>query len=73
MVALDVGLVGQPLDHLVEDAAACDPMLGGWYYDDNAAPKNIILCPVSCERVSSAPQGNEVDLLFGCKTMYIPG
>jgi hypothetical protein len=57
----------------VDDAAACDPMLGGWYYDDNAAPKNIILCPVSCEKVSSAPEGSEVNLLFGCKTMYIPG
>jgi hypothetical protein len=57
----------------VDDAAACDPMLGGWYYDDNNAPKNIILCPVSCDKVSAAPEGSKINLLFGCKTEYIPG
>ncbi len=57
----------------VDGAADCDPLLGGWYYDDNAAPKNIILCPVSCDKVSAAPQGSKINLLFGCKTEVIPG
>jgi hypothetical protein len=57
----------------VDDAADCDPMLGGWYYDDNNAPKNIILCDVSCDKVSAAPQGSKINLLFGCKTEVIPG
>lgn len=57
----------------VDGANDCDPLLGGWYYDDNAAPKNIILCPVSCDKVSAAPQGSKINLLFGCKTEVIPG
>lgn len=57
----------------VDDAAACDPVIGGWYYDDNAAPKNVILCPVSCDEVSGAADGSQVNLLFGCATQDIPG
>lgn len=57
----------------VDDAAACDPVIGGWYYDDNDAPKNIILCPVSCDEVSGAAEGSEINLLFGCETQNIPG
>lgn len=70
---IDVNL-GQPevLYH-VDGKAACDPQLGGWYYDDNSDPKNIILCPVSCDEVSSAPEGSQINLLFGCKTEVIPG
>lgn len=57
----------------VDGAADCDPLLGGWYYDDNNAPKNIILCPVSCNKVSAAPEGSKINLLFGCETEVIPG
>lgn len=66
--------VGMPQDiYHVDDAASCDPVVGGWYYDDNDAPKNIILCPVSCELVSAAAEGSEINLLFGCATQNIPG
>lgn len=57
----------------VDNQAACDPVLGGWYYDDNNSPKNIILCPVSCNKVSAAPEGSKINILFGCKTEVIPG
>ena len=57
----------------VDGPAACDPALGGWYYDSNNAPKNIILCPLSCDKVSAAPEGSKINLLFGCKTEVIPG
>lgn len=62
----------EPIYH-VDDAAACDPVIGGWYYDDNDEPKNIILCPTSCDAVSAAAEGSEINLLFGCETQNIPG
>lgn len=68
---IDVGMA-EPIYH-VDSAAACDPVVGGWYYDDNDAPANIILCPVSCDQVSGAAEGSEINLLFGCATENIPG
>jgi hypothetical protein len=69
----DVGVGAAETIYYVENAAACDPVIGGWYYDDNDAPANIILCPVSCDGVSGAAEGSEVNLLFGCETQNIPG
>lgn len=57
----------------VDGPQDCDPQLGGWYYDDNADPKNIILCPLSCAKVSAAAEGSKINILFGCKTQAIPG
>jgi hypothetical protein len=69
----DVGTnMSEPIYH-VDNAAACDPMIGGWYYDDNDTPANVILCPVSCNAVSGAGEGSQVNLLFGCATENIPG
>jgi len=44
--------------------ASCDGAIGGWYFDDVAAPQSVVLCSRSCGDVS-APGGN---LLFsiGC-------
>jgi hypothetical protein len=45
---------------------------GGWYYNDPAAPTEVILCPSSCEQAqASVGIGKEgsVDVLFGCETM----
>jgi Mg-chelatase subunit ChlD len=39
-----------------------------WYYDDNAAPKKIVLCPAACDQVQSDSLAT-VDVLFGCKTI----
>lgn len=68
---IDVG-VPETIYH-VQNMADCDPKLGGWYYDSNVDPKNIILCPLSCNKVSGAPEGSKINLLFGCKTEAIPG
>lgn len=70
-IDIDVGMP-EAIYH-VDDAASCDPVIGGWYYDDNDAPKNIILCPVSCDEVSAAAEGSEINLLFGCETQNVPG
>lgn len=51
----------------VKDAADCalSPERA-WYYDDADAPKQVVLCPLTCERVSAAPEG-KMDVAFGCK------
>ena len=55
----------------VDDASKCDPMLGGWYYDDNAAPTRVIACPQSCTQIKGTLQG-KINVLFGCETIPIP-
>ncbi len=54
-------------------AAACNATTGGWYYDDEAAPTRIILCPASCElaRDQVTGPGTGVDVRFGCDS--VPG
>jgi uncharacterized protein YegL len=52
----------------VNDAADCNNQ-PGWYYDNNAAPTVITLCPASCSTVQSDPKG-EVNVLFGCKSIF---
>lgn len=37
----------------------------GWYFDDPAAPKKVVLCPNACERVKADDLG-EVNVVFGC-------
>jgi hypothetical protein len=40
----------------VNDASACTPS-GGWYYDDNASPTRIVLCPDTCDTIRADPSG----------------
>jgi uncharacterized protein YegL len=49
------------------DLADCngDP---GWYYDNNASPTKIVLCPSSCSTVQ-ADSAAKVEVLFGCKSL----
>jgi hypothetical protein len=44
---------------------------GGWYYDDPAAPKKIIMCPSTCDTLKADATG-KVDVLFGCETVIKP-
>lgn len=55
----------------VPDAGACDPVLGGWYYDDNVNPTRVIACPQSCTQIKAVAKGN-VNVFFGCATETIP-
>ena len=55
----------------VPTAADCDAR-GGWYYDDEAAPTSVVLCPTTCERVQPGDGvSRTVDVQFGCATIPI--
>jgi hypothetical protein len=51
------------------DLAGCNGQ-PGWYYDDNSAPTQIILCPASCSTVEDDPTG-VVNVLYGCTSLYM--
>jgi hypothetical protein len=50
----------------VASKAACPTSGNAWYYDNDAAPTEILLCTTSCGAVSA---GGEVDVLTGCQTI----
>jgi hypothetical protein len=54
----------------VADAAGCDTAQS-WYYDNEADPTQIHLCPAACEAVTSVPMAS-VQVLVGCKPMIEP-
>lgn len=54
----------------VSDPGACG-VKGGWYYDNPAAPKKIIMCPTTCDTLKKDSSG-KVDVLFGCATQVKP-
>jgi hypothetical protein len=39
----------------------------GWYYDDPAAPAQIVACPATCAAFEGAE--GQVDVAFGCATL----
>lgn len=50
----------------VTDASKCAANPNGWYYDDNTAPKKILLCADFCTKVNDAP-GTKIEAVVGCK------
>jgi hypothetical protein len=40
---------------------------GGWYYDDNASPTRVLVCPSTCELLQAEADA-QLDVLFGCET-----
>jgi hypothetical protein len=42
-----------------------------WYYDDNAMPSHIRLCPVTCGLITTgldyASEDGTIDILIGCQ------
>lgn len=58
-----------PIYH-VNTIADCGPM-GGWYYDDNAKPTEVRVCPNTCSTIKT-DQGGKIDILFGCDTQDVP-
>lgn len=55
----------------VAGAAACDQN-GGWYYDDDQNPTQVLLCPASCDQAQQAGAGGgqvDIQVLFGCETI----
>lgn len=60
------------------DLAACNGNVNtGWYYDNNAAPTKILLCPKSCTTAQN-DSGSKIKIALGCpkgigpKTVTIP-
>lgn len=53
----------QPLSR-VQDVAACAG--DGWYYDDNANPTQVLLCPTTCTTVQSDPDA-EINFSIACQ------
>ncbi len=53
----------------VGDQSQCDPVEGGWYFDDPSKqnPTKILLCPATCEGVKLSEEG--VEVILGCKTI----
>jgi hypothetical protein len=52
----------------VGSMAECAMFLDGWYFDDPAAPKQIVACPQTCSEIQAGAAGAKVDVLFGCMT-----
>jgi hypothetical protein len=49
----------------VPNAQACDPVNGGWYFDDAQSPKRVVTCDASCKRITD---GGQPELVLGCAT-----
>ena len=52
----------------VGDAAGCDPVKGGWYYDNAQMPSRIVVCSQTCDTFKKDPSGR-VDVVLGCGTV----
>ncbi|MBK8996513.1 MAG: VWA domain-containing protein [Myxococcales bacterium] len=57
----------------VNDLAGCSSgaIQGGWYFDNNASPTKILLCPQTCAAVQSDPAA-KIDVKFGCESVFKP-
>jgi hypothetical protein len=51
----------------VNDKGSCPASGDAWYYDNNAAPTQIILCDASCSKVTGSK--GEADIVIGCGTV----
>jgi hypothetical protein len=49
----------------VTDASKCATTANAWYYDDNANPSSILLCPSTCA-AANAKVGTKIEALVGC-------
>jgi hypothetical protein len=52
----------------VKSQAECDPVEGGWFYDNPQNPTRILACPKSCDAFN-VQFGAQVDVLLGCQTI----
>jgi len=51
-------------------AGAAECAGAAWYYDDPAAPKNIVLCPSACSAAQNNPD-TVVSIVLGCATKLL--
>lgn len=55
----------------VQGDSDCGAADDRWYFDDNAIPTRVTLCPATCQRVRSEPY-SKLDLSVGCPTVFAP-
>ena len=65
VVLKDSGNVETTLGQVAGEAN-CPTDQPAWYYDDPAAPTNIILCSNACDMVSASESGSTVNVVVGC-------
>jgi hypothetical protein len=51
----------------VGGSASCPTDQPAWYYDDPAAPTELLLCDSACTLVSGAAEGARLDIVVGCE------
>jgi hypothetical protein len=51
----------------VASSAECGAQ-GSWYYDDDAMPTKVVLCPSTCQLVQADARAR-IDVVFGCTTI----
>jgi hypothetical protein len=52
----------------VGNKAGCSPTDGGWYYDNNTTPTQIILCDSTCTAINNGTSV-QVDVVLGCASI----
>lgn len=57
-------------DEVVKFAKDKECDVGGWHYDDDDAPSEIVLCPETCGLVRAKPESS-VTAVFGCATTEV--
>jgi hypothetical protein len=58
--------------YTVPDASGCNPAAGGgWYFDNPADPKTLLLCPTTCATVTTTV-GITVKVALGCQSIKPP-
>ena len=51
----------------VDSAEECADVANGWYYDNESAPTQILVCPQTCDWIQGKPEA-EMRIKFGCET-----
>jgi hypothetical protein len=69
-VRFNSAATGNTLVYKVPKKDNCDATKGGWYYDNDDKPTQIILCDKSCSDFQ-AKQDGRVDIALGCATETI--
>jgi hypothetical protein len=53
----------------VGSAAECRAGETNWYYDNLSAPERVIMCPSTCELIST--NFGQIEMVFGCATQVV--
>jgi hypothetical protein len=52
----------------VADAAGCEGVAAGWFYDMSSGTNRLMACPQSCQQLNA---GGEVQVVLGCPTVVV--